>query len=104
MRRRLARVQKVALGRNDRDLRLRDTSQAPGRYWSSVGQLNYEIVRAGRSGPMCSGIFTGHASVHAPQSFGGRETIFGTFVGVFVIGAIEPVVVSPVLDEPFARG
>jgi simple sugar transport system permease protein len=50
-------------------------------FWPTVG--------SGAMLPTVAAVFLGGTSI-----FGGRGTIFGTFVGAFVIGAIEPGIVS----------
>lgn len=50
-------------------------------FWPTVG--------GGAMLPTVAAVFLGGTSI-----FGGRGTIFGTFVGAFVIGAIEPGIVS----------
>jgi simple sugar transport system permease protein len=50
-------------------------------FWPTVG--------SGAMLPTVAAVFLGGTSI-----FGGRGTIFGTFVGAFVIGAIEPGLVS----------
>jgi simple sugar transport system permease protein len=50
-------------------------------FWPTVG--------SGAMLPTVAAVFLGGTSI-----FGGRGTIFGTFVGAFVLGAIEPGIVS----------